>query len=543
MGSGVKGKGGGRRNPAGPVAVAALLAAGLLLLAGCGEHPALPTSVVTRPEDFGASDTTFLRIGPDWDAAAGYTWTRPGDIQMGRDGLLYIVDNSPVGSHTNGRVVQMSRDGSVLRDDLFAAVADTTRPPRGIGQDSKMNLYMVNGDSVVYAWSQMADHFGVSELVQSMTVIYPSSGEQEVIDLTQPLYTYPDLLDSLAQGAAYVVDMTSTTDPDSLAPYSREYVFYRDSSRPGSEFTDVDGGVDRSGTLFLADQRNDRIISVRVSFSRLLILGDGSAYFTFEGQYLDQVVTFGQGQASTNNPTGLASRSGGTTQEVFFTQTGGNFLVQKVFGGAGTWFFAFTPNEGDPEPQEVLQLGYFSAPTAIAVGESDQLGLGLFYVADSLQNRVAAFYPDGNFFREAAAEEVLVDVGAGDSLGTTLADLGIAFNAGMNPTLEGYVAADSADLAVDSLQSIEEAAGEAGLVFDETLNPDLAGFVAPADTVISLLVPAAKTVKVLLPILSEPMGVATYEGVVYISDTGNDRILRFRRSDSAGNLPNEGEGP
>ena len=54
---------------------------------------------------------------------------------------------------------------------------------------------------------------------------------------------------------------------------------------------------------------------------------------------------------------------------------------------------------------------------------------------------------------------------------------------------------------------------------------------------LDLFFAADTTVEVLFPILDGPKGVATREGVVYIADSGNNRILRFLRSDSNTYLP------
>ncbi len=516
----------------------------LLILGGCGEQPDLPVNVNVRPEDFGANDTSFVRINPDWNAAHGYAWTQPSDIQVGRDGLLYVVDQSPVDVHVNGRVVQVNRRGTLLRTGLFASAADTASQILGIGQDSKLNLYMVNGTDVIYAWNQYVEQVGIQSLVQGIIIQYDSTGEIDTLDNATPLFEQFAQLDMEYE----VIDVITTNDPDSLAPLTNEYAFYRDTTRVGTEFTDIDGGVEYSGLIYAADRNRDRIIGISVAPLRAMILNNGELALTYYGIYAFMVVSFGQGQASTNNPTCVVSENLGNQTAVYFTQTAGNFLVQKVKGAGEEWFFDIvaTP-EGEPE---VITLNYFGAPHAIAIGERDERGLGLFYVADSLQNRVIAFRPNGFFFREVAAEEQLVDLEAGEWLEDVLTEMGLEYHPEMNRDLGDDCAAavevslpvNAGEMIEDALEAVNEAEYGGELVYlTDLIDAELHDWVAVSDTILDLTFGRAQTVRVRFPVLDRPQGVATLEGVVYIADTGNDRVLRYRRTDSTSYLPDEGD--
>ncbi len=462
------------------------------LFAACGEHPDLPTVAESNPGDFGANDTLFVRVGPDWDNTR-YTWDSPEDLQMGRDGMIYVLDHAPVSGYTNGRVVQMLRDGTILNDDLFAETADTTNTPLGIGQDSKLNLYMVNGTNAIYAWNQFNDLNGVAGVVQSFRMRNLETGVEVTVDNSKPYYEFELEL----SGGNYEVIQESiviTEDPDSIAHFSNAYVFYADTTRSNSQFTDVDANVDESGLVYVTDRQTDRIITIAVHINRILLLEGGIVSYSYYGEYQEQVLSFGQGQGSTNNPTCIASEGLGSQHAIYFTQVSGNFLVQKVKGIGTNWFFDITTSSSE-EP-EVLQLGYFGAPQAIAIAERDERGLGLFFVADSAQHRVSAFHPNGFLFREVATEKMYFDLAAGDSLSALLDN-------------QGY------------LDDINPA-----------INPDLdLSFIAEGDT----------SIAVQFSLLNGPKGVATWNGVVYVADSGNDRILRFQRSDTDSYLPDEGD--
>ena len=390
----------------------------------------------------------------------------------------------------------MNRAGTIYDNDLFAEVADTTRRIRGIGQDSRLNLYMVNGTNRIYVRNQYINDIGISGIIHEVVMENRETGERDTLDfLNIPAWEVVDYIENELQGPWEPVNATIVEDADSIAQWSGAYLFYADSTvLTGVEFTDVDAGVNQSGKVYVTDRKTDRIIELTVRMLRAVMLENGEVAYTYRGEYEENlVVSFGQGQGSTNNPTSVVSEaSGGSNAAVYYTQTSGNFLVQKVKGSGEEWFFDLTvAPSGEPE---VLRLEYFESPQAIALAEKDERGLGLFFVADSAQNRVPAFHANGFLFREVAVDELLLDLETGDSLLAVIENMGMEFHVKMN----------------------------LGVSED---------FIAPSDTTLSIL----------YPILNGPKGVATIEGVVYISDTGNNRILRFKRSDSTSYLPDEGE--
>lgn len=528
---------------------AGVMLIGALIASGCGDQPDLPTSINTQPEDFGANDTSFVRVTPDWDFNYGHDWVKPTDLLVGYDGRLFVVDSASVGSHTNGRVSQLTRSGTVMHDDLFAGIADTSLAPVGIGQDSRMNLFMVNGTNSVYAWNQYINDVGVAAILASYTLRNAETGDSIVITNDRPIYQQLPLAggwDSLGDPAWQVDEETlvAIIDPDSTSIYEQEYRFFTDTSSANinASFTDVDGGPSRSGTIYVTDRGSssggDRIFTLTVLPSRVLILNDGSINYVYHGDYIQQVVGSGTGQASTNDPTSVVTSGSGSGTTVYFAQTAGSFRVQRVKrDNSGNWLSDLGNSGGEPT---VMQLGFFDRPAAIAVGESDSRGLGLFYVADSDQNKVTAFHPNGWEFRQVAIDEELIDLVGGEVLDDILADRGETLNPDLNPSLIDFVAARTQGIELDSSQVLSQVLNNLGLNFDTDLNdPALFSYQAQSDTLIHLLFPADTTVSVYYPILNAPRGVATLEGVVYVSDTGNDRILRFRRTDSDSYIPSD----
>ncbi|MBS1262614.1 MAG: hypothetical protein MAG453_01970 [Calditrichaeota bacterium] len=511
-----------------------IAAAFLLILPGCGDEPDLPTSVTIDPGDFGANDTTFVRVRPDWTASR-YGWVNPGELHIAYDGFFYVADE-----RDGGRVVRLKLDGSIARADLFVPVVDTSgRAPVGLGQDSKLNLFMVDGSNLVFARNTLADQIGIAGVVQSFDVIDLATGDRHAIDNSAPLYAQ---IDSLAEQGIDSVrtdygSIVTTTAPDTIAAFSREYVFYADASgERASRFSDVDGGPRGEGVIYLADRGNDRIARVRVEQSRVLELADGTVSYSYTGTYLDDAVEFGQGQVSTNNPTSVATAGSGASVKLYFTQSDGNFLFQRLRFTDGAWQFDIDPGGGTP----LVELDYFGAPVAVAVGEGDEQGLGLFYVADSAQNRVTAYYASGATFRQVAVTRELIDLEPGQSIERALREQNFDWRPELNHPLIGYQSAEDVEIQVEPGETLLDAVARAGYEFDETLNADLdPNATYDETTTVTVSVPVATTVEVNFPTLDRPRGVATKAGVVYIADSGHNRIVRYQRSDSDAYIPED----
>lgn len=511
-----------------------------LLLTGCGQHPPLPTAIENKVEDFGANDTSFVRLTPDWDAANGYTWTHPADIEIGPDGYMFVVDFSEVDGNTNGHVVQMTTTGSIVRNNLFTSVTDTSNAPRGIGQDTKLNIYMANGTDKLYCWNQYAAQTGVAELVQTVTFEDTATGNTYVVDNSMPLWMQ---LAALNSNNLVLVDHTFTDDPDSIAKVTNPYLFYTDRTYAVGTLTkpklvDVAAGAANSNLLFYADEQDDRIVEIYVLPDRLLILDNGIVFYTYVGFYNDVAAGSGQGLGSVNSPTSLVSQGGGSSTSIFFAQTAGNFRVQKITGAGSSWHYDLSVTDaGEPE---LMKLDYFSKPMSVAVGERDERGLGLIYVADQAQNRVTSFFPNGFKFREVAVEPEFIDLNAGQTLDDFLTQRGDALDEVLNPELMGFVSARMTPVALDSAQSLASVLQSLGIAYTDLIDPPvLQSYIATSDTSLDLSVAVDSTVKVLWPILDAPAGVASAEGVVYISDTGNNRLLRYIRTDANSYLPTE----
>ncbi|HBZ00161.1 MAG TPA: hypothetical protein DEO84_02465 [candidate division Zixibacteria bacterium] len=70
-----------------------LILLALAIIFACGEKMKLPTEV---PPTGNLGDTLFLMLNPPWDAAHGYTFAKPTCIYFGKDTYLYVVDTTGI---------------------------------------------------------------------------------------------------------------------------------------------------------------------------------------------------------------------------------------------------------------------------------------------------------------------------------------------------------------------------------------------------------------------------------------------------------------
>ena len=87
----------------------------------------MPLPVVERSlESFGANDTSYTQLLPDWDAPTlGYSSTAPFtpvDIAVGEDGYLFVADSA------NDRIVTLAKSGHVVTGQRLNTIAPIPHP-------------------------------------------------------------------------------------------------------------------------------------------------------------------------------------------------------------------------------------------------------------------------------------------------------------------------------------------------------------------------------------------------------------------------------
>jgi hypothetical protein len=318
---------------------------------GCGEKMMLP-SVESSPEAFGANDTSYIHLTPDWDASVlGYspaTAMEPTDIAIGDDGYLFVADRA------NDRILTVTESGDEVTQQNLNKISPVSSP-LGIAIDAKLNLLIVNGSNTIYCWNQYINNIGVTSVA----------------------------VDTNENG-----DLLFSNDPQLLDSVQSIYPFYTDPD-VNSSFFGVTFGPKSENTIFVTDAGTNRILKLGLYFSAHVKL-ENDTIPLFSAKYIEDIATFGSGAGTVDNPRGITCDSRGN---IYFTQLGGNFLVQKLIHLGNRYSSAYTLYI-DP----IMDLNRFVGPFDIALGQNDAI-----FVLDTQDNgRVSKFLNTGAHAGEEA---------------------------------------------------------------------------------------------------------------------------------------------
>ncbi len=354
------------------------------IFVSCGEKMLLP-SVKSSPESFGANDTSYIHLTPDWNASTlGYLPRKPmepADIAIGNDGYVFIADRN------NNRVITTSPSGHLVTHEKLDQIAPV-ESPIGIAMNAKLNLLIVNGSNTIYAWNQYINNVGINAVAVDTT----DSGELV-------FSSEASLLDSLL----------------------KVHPFYTDTD-VNSSFYGIAFGPEDDNTIFVTDQGNNRILRLQMIFSGLAELSTDGWHPLFTAIYIDDIATFGSGAGTVDNPRGITCDKAGN---VYFTQLGGNFFVQKLNRQGNSFNAAYTLYI-DP----IMDLNRFLGPYDIALGQNDAI-----FVLDTDDNgKVSKFHNKGFKAGEIAdlGKKGLVDARFDQPLGIAVSDDEVVYIANTN---------------------------------------------------------------------------------------------------------------
>jgi len=193
-----------------------------------------------------------------------------------------------------------------------------------------------------------------------------------------------NILDSLRAGNVPSTDLIFSNDETFLDSISNIHPYFVDDEIT-SIFQSITFGPSDDNSVFVTDKGNDRILKLKLVFSGLLVLKNGNPLLTFRAIHDKNIATYGSGAGTVDNPRGITSDNDGN---VYFTQLGGNFLVQKLEEQGDQYISSYTLYE-DP----IMDLNRFIGPFDIALGESD----AIFVVDTGDSGRVSKFHNLGSF--------------------------------------------------------------------------------------------------------------------------------------------------
>lgn len=228
--------------------------------------------------------------------------------------------------------------------------------------------------------------------------------------------------------------------------------------------------------VYLSDPAKQRIYRVRAVPNKMVWCGDGGVVYTYKSEPLGTAILYGSGKMTCDQPRGMTFDPNGY---ILFAQTGGNFKIQKITQDNFAAFNIF----GFSDSSDIMIENRFANPLDVCVGLGSGAGTGWIYAADTDSDRIQVFDAEGNFLMNAGFRGVPVD--------TTLIDTVIT--------------------------QLDSVTFDTNYVF--------------TDTVIVLEYN---------DVLSNPSGIAVFNGILYIADTDSNRVLRYGLSSSEGDLPGEG---
>ncbi len=318
-----------------------------VILFTCVDKLPLP-SVRTSIESFGANDTSYIHLTPDWDASTiGYNALNPmtpTDIAIGDDDYIFVADSA------NDQILTLYKSGILASHQKLNPI-DTVSGPIGIDINAKLNLLIVNGTNVIYCWNQYFNNIGVDSIAVSVNWADTSfifSSEDSLINSITGIYPF------------YIDDDVN------------------------SSFQGVALGPSTDNTVFVTDKGNNRILKLNMVFSTAVALKNGYLFPSFTGIKDTAIATFGSGAGTVDNPRGITTDNEGN---VYFTQLGGYFFVQKLKEQGNQYVSSYTGYE-DP----IMDLNRFIAPYDIALGESN----AIFVIDTGDSGRVSKFYNAGD---------------------------------------------------------------------------------------------------------------------------------------------------
>lgn len=377
----------------------------LLILGACGVKLELPTATNENPI-FGAGDTSYIRVSPDWDSENGYDFSQPWDITIGGDGYIFVANHSSpsidVISAAGPQVVMdaFGNDFTALQD--LRDTQDAPIFPMAIHQDYRLNLFIADSSNRLMVWNQYLNNVGIDSMVVGVQFSSPS-GEDVWVSSYDSIATLQTLGWTLLQLAWSTENLDKWLAPrpfwdagDSLEALAvARYFIDPDSVR----LTGVSANGDH---CFVADAFSNAILDLQYVPAAMIMTGTGDQMLVYRGTMVDRAVSTGTGNGTVNDPRGMIHDSEGA---LYFTQWGENFSVHKVGGSPG---FEYTDEDNS---DDIMQIERYDRASDVSLDVLENI-----YIADTGNDKIQQFSPSGKFLFNIGTSRILVDSTKTDSV-------------------------------------------------------------------------------------------------------------------------------
>ena len=372
-----------------------------LLMVGCIEKMTLPPAIHTNTE-FAAGDTTYLLVNPVWDETYGFV--APIEISIAPDGHIFVADSAA------SRIFVLDQSGNVLSGygelNNLNIVDDTAISPIDVDVDKKMNVYFIDGSDRIYRWSYYWNDVGIESFAAAAVFSYTATGDTIRLGHRNPqwfeILNHPDWIMTSVEWSNEQTMIDSILSPHVFFEGSWVRNTFADLyyESENNSFSGIAATLDSDNYIYAQDHHHNRIIKIILERSQYIKLSNGELVWTHSGTFGQTVIAEGTGAGTVNDPLGIDVDYAGN---LYYSQ-GGNFFaihkVKPVVTGAYTVYQSVF-QEGS---NEIMDLFRFSFPADVAVDLNQNI-----YVANTESQEIQVFDSNGQFFKKAGVEEVIVD--------------------------------------------------------------------------------------------------------------------------------------
>ncbi len=318
---------------------------------------------------FGANDTSYVELNPIWDQTTlGIALNAPSDIIMGPDGIIFLANEG------NDQIIALSRAGQVLSEHGLGSVSAVPHP-RGLAIDSKLNLLIANGTDKIYCWNQYLN-FVTIDSVADVGVYYDAAKRDTVHLSFSQLYFWQQQHASIPRLLYYLFEKNEAKAKMAQSTF----VFYQHQSSD-AVFNGIAAGKYGSERVYATDYATDKIIQLRLQADLAVKTKDGQVLHRYVGVYARDIATYGSGAGTVDDPWSIVTDR---DENIYFTQLGGNFKVQKLMANTYTPKYVLYQHD-------IMDLNRFITPYDLALDE-----VGNIFVVDTDRGCVSKFGNSGN---------------------------------------------------------------------------------------------------------------------------------------------------